>query len=453
MLFYVFFVAYTAGSVAILALGVGAKLASFSPSVTGAATAATEGGDDLHQQFHLKELGTGPTARAYERMADAAHEVPPMAGFAIDYAFAVFNLALAFFLLWLRPRDRTARFLAVGLVGTAGVFNLTAQLTFEIIPLTNWESVAQSVAHIIAGLAYAYALLSFPDGRPVPRWPAPALAGLYLPATAGAVLLALRVEGTARPAALITFFGVVTPAAGVLAQAYRFRVAKSEALHAQARLLFWALVPALGIGVFFLVTQGFANVTEPSLAGRHLPEQPVAVFRIFQPVFALIPLALFAGLLRYRLWDIDRVVNRTLVYGLLTAVLAGVYFGFVVLLQQVFDPLTGGSDLAVAASTLAVAAVFGPARRRIQRTVDRRFYRHRYNAARTVETFSTRLRDEIELDSLAAELRSVVVETMQPSHVTLLLRNDGGELLWQWTHRRGVGSHPSTRNDSETPAR
>jgi hypothetical protein len=138
-----------------------------------------------------------------------------------------------------------------------------------------------------------------------------------------------------------------------------------------------------------------------------------------------VPIAIGIAILRYRLYDIDLLINRTLVYGSLTVTLVALYFGGIVVLQRVFVVLTGQqSTLAVVTSTLLIAALFTPLRRRIQSFIDRRFYRSKYDARKTLEGFSARLREETDLDALSDELAGVVRETMQPAHVSIWLRPD-----------------------------
>jgi hypothetical protein len=151
---------------------------------------------------------------------------------------------------------------------------------------------------------------------------------------------------------------------------------------------------------------------------------------IFVAVIPGVPISIGIAILRYRLYDIDIIINRTLVYGSLTATLVVLYFGGIVVLQRLFVLLTGQrSTLAVVASTLLIAALFTPLRRRIQSFIDRSFYRRKYDARKTLEAFSSKLRDETDLNALSEDLTSVVRETMQPAHVS----------LWLWSERAPKG--------------
>jgi NO-binding membrane sensor protein with MHYT domain len=182
----------------------------------------------------------------------------------------------------------------------------------------------------------------------------------------------------------------------------------------------WIVFAASVVGLLFLI-----GIVIPLSYGSEPPlwYELLEVLTVLS--YAGVPIAVGFAVLKYRLYEIDLVINRTLVYGPLTAMLVLFYVGGVVSLQYAFRALTGqGSQLAVVASTLAIAALFNPLRRRVQAFVDRRFYRRKYDARKTLEAFSAKLRDETDLDALRDDLVGVVRETMQPAHVSLWLRPD-----------------------------
>jgi hypothetical protein len=199
----------------------------------------------------------------------------------------------------------------------------------------------------------------------------------------------------------VTVLGVLVAAASL---AVRFRHARAT----ERQQLRWVALAAAVVALAAALVLAAMLTQTPALFGWGLTL-----------CAAILPLAISAAILRYRLYDLDRIISRTLAYGLLTVLLGGGYAGLVLGLGQL---LGQDSSLVVAGATLAVAAAFQPARRRIQRAVDRRFNRRRYNAAQTIEAFSARLRQQVDLDTLSAELLSVVEQTMQPTSVSLWLR-------------------------------
>jgi hypothetical protein len=197
---------------------------------------------------------------------------------------------------------------------------------------------------------------------------------------------------------------VVAVVVGALSLVVRFRRARGT----ERQQLRWVALAAVLVSLAILVV----------LAGMGVGSELLITWA-GGICFAVLPLAIGAAVLRYRLYDLDRIVSRTLAYGLLTVLLGGGYAGLVLGLGQL---LGRDSSLVVAAATLAVAALFQPARRRIQYAVDRRFDRRRYDAARTIQAFSARLREQVDLDALTAELLAVVDQTVQPTSVSLWLR-------------------------------
>ncbi|MDQ3660025.1 MAG: hypothetical protein M3454_02980 [Actinomycetota bacterium] len=286
----------------------------------------------------------------------------------------------------------------------------------------------------IIGLMGTFLILLFPDGRlPSLRWrPWAWFCAVALTLSFTLFLIApgsIAVEGypnlrnplgveALRPFVPGVFLVIILIPISIVGCAVGL-IQRFRRSHGQDRLqLKWLAAGAGTTATLYLITV----VPSVTLA---LSSEPVWL-RILSHVslysFVLIPVAIGIAILKHRLYDIDLIINRTLVYGALTAALTLAYVLAVTVLQALLRPFAGQSQFAVAGSTLAVAALFRPGRARIQTFIDRRFYRRKYDAARTLDAFSTRLRDEVDLDSLAGELVAVVTDVMQPAHASLWLR-------------------------------
>jgi hypothetical protein len=293
--------------------------------------------------------------------------------------------------------------------------------------LAGWAGLGDSLWLVAVGLT-SHLALRLPNGRLLSqRWRRYAwFCTVVIVATAFAVLTQPgRVNDLAgtenpiavswlRPVAPLFVLFILSFVGCIVSLLLRYRRADAvERLQIRWIALGGSMILVVGVGIAVPTALGALSVS------GGLPA-PVSALDVLANI--AIPISIGIAVLRYRLYEIDVVINRTLVYGLLTATLAATYVGLVVLLQLGLSPLNQDSGLATAASTLAVAALFRPARARIQETVDHRFYRSKYDAARTLEAFGARLRDEVDLETLTDDLRSVVSETMQPAHVSLWLR-------------------------------
>jgi hypothetical protein len=212
----------------------------------------------------------------------------------------------------------------------------------------------------------------------------------------------------------------------LFAQVYRYRRVSGPIQRQQTKWLVFGVTALVVLLAGFLLPSAFIPpLDRPGVLS--LTYDLVGRAVVGSLAFLLIPMSIGVAILRYRLYDIDVVINRTLVYSLLTVALILVYVGSVVSLQRIFVALTGNdSQLSIVASTLAIAALFGPLRRRIQAFIDRRIYRKKYDARKTLEAFNARLRNETNLDALVRDLAAAVGETMQPEHVSVWLRPSPG---------------------------
>jgi hypothetical protein len=376
---------------------------------------------------NYEQLGTlapaalfpGWTAEAMRAgLADLGLSAGSLAAYtlALNLAFVLACFAIAAVILWRRSDERMALFATLFLMTFAANWVTVAAR----MPAT-W-AVGLKILDWIAWVSLICFFFLFPDGRFVPRWTRGLAIG-WMVFGLGESVLSLVWPPPPQWVSLIGFSSLLGSAA--FAQVYRYRRASSPVQRQQTKwIVFGFTATFLAFLGLILLQEFFPVLREPGRAGLlfHLAGETLGHI-----LFLPIPLSIAIAMLRYRLWDIDLLINRALVYGALTGALAALYVGGVVLVQGAFRALTGQeSDVAIVAATLAVAALFQPLRSRLQAVIDRRFYRRRYDAARVLAAYGAALRDNADLEALSGGLRRAADETMRPAHVSLWLREADG---------------------------
>jgi hypothetical protein len=367
----------------------------------------------------LQTICTGATCSLVQPTLDSAQGLQELGlslgtyatfTLALTLASVLLCLAVSAVIFWRKSDDWMALLVALGVVALG-----TLYVTFS---LQGNPSAWQVLAIVLNGLGNGVFFLVcslFPTGRFVPRW-----TRWLLPCwvVSGMLFLFFREVSFMYLLYNLVWLGEVVLL--VTALFYRYRYASSPLQRQQTK---WVIY---GGSVAGLIVVG---LTVPLYLFPSLGQAGSFYQLVIAPAYILavliVPLSTGLAILRYRLYDIDLLINRTLVYGLLTVLLALIYFGCVILLQDLVRGLTGQvgqSPLIIVGSTLAIAALFQPLRRRMQRIIDRRFYRRKYDAAKTLEAFNATLRNEVDLSQLSEHLLDVVQETMEPSHVSLWVR-------------------------------
>jgi len=325
----------------------------------------------------------------------------------LTIAVAIVCLAVGAVIFWRRSDDWMALLVALGVVAL-GTVNVAGVLQASYSP---WQVPAIVLNVLSDGMVFLVFSL-FPNGRFVPRWTRWLLPCWIVSGTAFLFFRDSSFMYLIHNLVWLTEIILV-----VIALLYRYHHASSPLQRQQTK---WAIFGVCIVGIFVVVLR-IPALLFPSLwqAGSfyRLITGPADIV-----VLLIVPISIGVAILRFRLWDIDLIIRRTLVYSILTVLLALVYFGLVITFQALLRGLISQTNgVVIVLSTLAIAALFHPLRYQIQRLIDRRFYRHKYDAARTLAAFSTTIRDEVDLNRLRDHLLAVVAETMQPAHVSLWL--------------------------------
>lgn len=479
--------------------------------------------DGLHDRFHEWGLGDGTVAELARNIAQTSHGVGSPWQSLFDFVFSAANIGLAITVLRLRPHDRTARLLALGMTGVAVAFNLRAHDAFQVIPasLLDEVDVWHVLVHVLSGLSYLFALLLFPDGRLAPR--SPLMTAIRVPLLVFVALIFTMfalMSTDDHTLGLVLVFGILVPIAGLAAQAGRYRRATSEDARRQSRLLLWALAlvfvvtPPLLIltaptergersetvsyeiqtpaaGRYFFTCdphpvdmRGTLIISEDSEAPSHLSvsarnnkfntntltlsartrsvidftsfdadlhnvaiysdsttQKPIFIgaefsgvataalaFRVSRLIFGAIPIALIVGLVRFHLWDVDRIVNRALVYGVVAGTITLVYIGIIVGIGALVG---AGSELdlvLVVFLTAVVAVAFQPLRERARRFADRLIYGKRATPYEVLSDFADKAGQAYAVDEVLPTMAKAIAEGTGAARADVWLRV-GGDLV------------------------
>jgi len=346
-------------------------------------------------------------------------------GYAVSILALAIASALVFFgvacvLFWRRSDDWMAMFVSLFFVIIGVNFSVQAQATLA----TNVQMAWYWSHTVLIGLGWvslSLLLYLFPDGRFVPRWTR--LLAVFVVAS-NLFLDVSPVPISTLPPWMLGAIFLVNGGSGVVAQIYRYVRVSGPVQRQQTK---WVV---FGLAATMLVILGryMPLLIFPSLSASSSPYFLISTY-VYPPGLLLIPLSLGVAVLRYRLWDIDTIINKALVYGGLSLLLAAVYLGLIVGLESLVGLVSGQASqpVVIVVSTLVIAALFQPLRHRMQAIIDRRFYRHKYDAARTLAAFSATLQNEVDLGQLSEQLVAVVQETMQPASVSLWLRTSSQE--------------------------
>jgi hypothetical protein len=330
--------------------------------------------------------------------------------------FALVPLALAL-LVFLHKGDKPIALFLAFFLFTFGLVSEPLSVLASEFPIFYWPS---NLIQVFGSVALAFFFGVFPSGRVVPRlyWVAILLfCSMFFADTILGVLDIDSLFGTIL--AWVAWLSVLL--GGAAAQIYRYlRVSTPE----ERRQTKWVLFGVASMALWLLGIFGFTAVTGIEAiptSGAIIPRLVGLI--LLNVMFLFIPVSIAVAILRSQLFDIDVIIRRTLIYSVLTALLALIYVGSIAVLQTLLRPLVGvETELATVASTLAIAALFQPLRRRVQELIDRRFYRRKYDAQKTLQTFSVRMRDETDLDQLTSDLAQVVQDALQPEYVSLWLK-------------------------------